>query len=303
MARTIFEALSKSFQAEGRRIASCRAVRATEVEQRIQALLQDGLLSRRVHEAYFGGMRFEPPASCGADASLLAVAAPHHRSIIVLDLPGGTLQASVPSTYLPDRIKARNSELLEAVLRPLGIGFEPATLPLKTLAAWAGLGAYGKDNVLRVEGMGSYARLDAWWVDADLGEARWSEPNRLERCESCGACIRACPNGCFRDGAFVIDASRCLTFLNEREGNFPGWVDAQAHTAAIGCLRCQEACPENAKYRRAVERRFVFDRLASQALLEGRPASALCSEAAGLIRLLELEGREDRLARNLSALL
>ncbi len=303
MADSVFEALTKSFQARGRRIASCEAARAKEVEERIQALLRDGLMDRRVHDAYFDGMRFHAPAAYGTDASILIAATPHYRSVLVLELPDGVLETTIPSTYLADRIKAENDALLVTVLGPLGLRFEPAALPLKTLAAWTALGAYGRDNVLRVEGMGSYARLDAWWVDADLGEAGWGPPRVLARCAACRACLRACPNGCFHDEGFLVDASRCLTFLNEGSEDLPRWLPAGAHTAAIGCLRCQEACPENARHRRAVERRYTFDAATSQALLEGKPAGALSPEAGELIRLLELEGREQRLARNLSALL
>lgn len=289
-----------TFQAEGRRVAACKAARAQEIEERIQELLREGLMDARVHQKYFSGMKYRPPASYGADASLLVAATPHQRSVVVLDLPTGTLEATVPSTYLADRIRARNEEIIRAALP--GRALEPANLPLKTLAARAGLGAYGKDNVLRVDGMGSYARLDAWWVDADLGEAFWGQPRTLERCAACSACVKACPNACFRQDAFVIDSSRCLTFLNEGFGAFPSWLPAHAHSAAIGCRRCQEACPENAPYRRGVERRYVFDRRTSQALIEGRPAATLEPQAAELIRLLELEGEEEKLARNLAAL-
>ncbi len=303
MADSIFKALKRLFQAEGRRIATCRAVRAKEVRERIQTLLREGHMDHRVHAAYFGGMRFVPPASYGLDASLLVVATPHQRSIISLDLPDGAVEATIPSTYLSDRIKAKNDVLLGMLLGPLGRSFESASLPLKTLAACAGLGAYGKDNVLRVDGMGSYARLDAWWVDLDLGEERWGPPQVLARCAHCGACVRACPNGCFQEDTFLLDTSRCLTFLNEGFGDFPNWLPAEAHSAAIGCLRCQEACPENVKHRAAVERVFVFDRRTSQALLEGRSTDSLPLEAADLLRTLELAGQEEKLARNLSALL
>jgi len=300
MSHTVFQDLIQEFQAEGRRIASCKAARAREIEERIQGLLGEGLLDRNVHGKYFGDMRFQAPASFAAHASLLVVATPHHRSVLVLDLPGGAFEATVPVTYLADRVKALNEQIIRAALQ--GRAFEPAILPLKTLAACAGLGAYGKDNVLRVDGMGSYARLDAWWVDADLGESGWGPPRTLERCAICGACLRACPTACFREEAFVMDASRCVTFLNEGSGGFPAWLPASAHSAAIGCLRCQEACPENAPLRRGVERRYVFDRRTSQALLEGKPAASLEPAAAELIRLLELEGQEEKLARNLAAL-
>jgi len=151
--------------------------------------------------------------------------------------------------------------------------------------------------------MGSYARLDAWWVDADLPEASWEAPKTLARCADCGACLRSCPNGCFREGVFSVGASRCLTFLNEGDGHFPVWLSPGAHSAAIGCLRCQEACPENARHRGSVERRFIFDPETSLAILNGRPAAELPPNAAELIRLLELEGHEKKLARNLSALM
>jgi hypothetical protein len=32
---------------------------------------------------------------------------------------------------------------------------------------------------------------------------------------SCGACVRACPNVCFTDSRFIIDATKCLTFINK----------------------------------------------------------------------------------------
>ncbi|HUI72049.1 MAG TPA: hypothetical protein VL354_16130 [Spirochaetia bacterium] len=243
----------------------------------------------QVHSAYFAGMKFDPPPRFGPDASILIVATPHRKSILVLNLPGGIEEAIVPATYLADRVNGKNNEVLASALGHDDRAFAPAVLPPKTLAAWTDLGAYGKDNVIRVPGMGSYARLDAWWVDADIGEAAWGEPKLIERCSSCaGPCIRACPNACFHEGSFYVDAARCLTFLNEGSPDFPEWLPHGAHSSAIGCLRCQDACPENARYTRLVERRFVYDERTSQAILEGKAADTLPSEAAQLIRLLEL---------------
>jgi hypothetical protein len=53
MVDSVRDALTRAFRAKGRRTAPCRAARAGEVEQRIQALLRDGLMDRRVHDAYF----------------------------------------------------------------------------------------------------------------------------------------------------------------------------------------------------------------------------------------------------------
>ena len=72
-------------------------------------------------------------------------------------------------------------------------GFEP---PLKTLAACAGLARYGRNNIAYVPGLGSYLMLAACCLsDAPPpDDAPWGEPQELERCERCSACLRACPD-------------------------------------------------------------------------------------------------------------
>ena len=77
-------------------------------------------------------------------------------------------------------------------------------------------------------------------------DAAWDEPLQLDRCERCSACLRACPGGAIRADRFLLQTDRCLTTVNEDEAPFPDWVDPAWHHCAVGCLRCQQACPENA---------------------------------------------------------
>ena len=76
--------------------------------------------------------------------------------------------------------------------------------------------------------------------------AAWDEPLQLDRCERCSACLRACPSGAIRADRFLLQTDRCLTSVNEDEAPFPDWVDPAWHHCAVGCLRCQQSCPENA---------------------------------------------------------
>jgi epoxyqueuosine reductase len=298
----LFAEMRKAFESESRRIAVCGAGRGRELKQRIESLHEEGKIHSGVYETYLTSIADSPPESVRGAESLLLVASPQGRSILVLDLPEGPFESVIPATYLVDRIRAKNRELLEGILGARGIAFGLARLPLKTFAGLSGLGRYGRDNVIRVEGMGSYVRLDAYWIRAALGEGRWGEPELLERCASCRACARACPYGCIRDEDFAVDASRCLTFWNECPDPFPAWLRPEAHNATVGCMRCQEACPENAPFRTSVDLRVQLDRQSSLGLMEGRPAAELPEGAALLVRALGFEGLEGALARNLKAL-
>ena len=91
--------------------------------------------------------------------------------------------------------------------------------------------------------------------------------------------------------------------VNEDRAPFPAWVDPAWHTCAVGCLRCQQVCPENADVELTVEPAETFDELESAAILATTDRSEL---AAGTLAKLErcgLDYSPDLIARNLRALL
>jgi epoxyqueuosine reductase len=263
-----------------------------------------GEISPEVFHKYLEGFTYAPPESLGGARSVLIVATPIGRTIVELDLEDGPISFFIPPTYGADAIIAEAEAFLDEKLGERGSAYAYAWLPLKSLAARSGLARYGRDNVLRFEGAGSFVRLDSWWTELDAEGEAWGPPRNLEGCDSCGACIAACPNGCFAKGRFLVDATKCLTFLNEGSAPFPTWVDARSHNAAVGCLRCQDACPENRNVPgREIYRRFVLDRESSRLLLAGRPVAELPPAAADAVRAAEMVDREANFARNLRALI
>jgi epoxyqueuosine reductase len=287
-----------------RRIALCSKSKLSEVNGELLTMYDSGGISPMVFEKYLKAFSYVPPANFSEAKSILLVATPIGRSIIELRLEQGSFEAVIPPTYGVDEALVENEVVLDEILGPRGKAYERSWLPMKTLAARMGLARYGRDNILRFEGAGSYVRLDAWWTGLDAEDEPWGPAQRLERCGACAACARACPNGCISEDKFLIDAGKCLTFMNEGNAPFPSWLRAGVHNAVVGCLRCQDACPENRNVLgREVYRRFILDRQASEALLAAKPYAELPAIAAEAVRAAEMIGCEDNLARNLRVLI
>jgi epoxyqueuosine reductase len=296
--------LRTSFERVGRKIALCSRQKLSEVAERLETLHSSDEISTEIFEKYLKNFSYSPPEILSRANSILLVASPIGRSILQLSLEEGHFDAVIPPTYGSDELIKENEAILDSILSTDSIGFARAWVPLKSLGANTGLGRYGRDNILRFEGAGSFVRLDAWWTELEEEGEYWGPARELERCATCGACVKACPNGCFSENKFLIDAAKCLTFMNEGSMPFPAWIHPDLHNAAVGCLRCQDTCPENRNTPGlAVYRRFILDREASESLLEGKPCAELPASAAAAVRAAEMVGSEKNLARNLHALI
>jgi len=182
----------------------------------------------------------------------------------------------VPPHYAGYRAVPRAiARKVDELLRPAGFGATFHEPPLKTLAACAGLARYGRNNITYVAGLGSWIQLAACVSDAPPpGDASWGEPQVLDRCERCTACLRACPTGAIGGDRFVLHTERCLTWHNESDDPFPEWLDPAAHHCAVGCLRCQQACPENARAGLVQAAPEWFDERETAAILAAGDAGA-----------------------------
>jgi epoxyqueuosine reductase len=306
--KELINLLRNTFAAQDRIIGLCSISVLPEVSRYLESKRSSGQISEFVYQRYLKGFEYAPPERLPSAKSLLLVVSPIGRSVIELDTPDGLFEAVIPPTYGAEELIDENEALFGPLLKEADLGFSRAWVPVKSIAARCGLGRYGRMNVLYFEGMGSYARIDAWWTELPAEGEPWGPPQNLERCAICGACERVCPADCFPHEGFIIDATQCITFLNEGDDDFPASLDPHAHTAAVGCLRCQDACPENrAVLGKSVYRRFTLSREASEALIAGRGAVGLPESSRpiseGVIRATEMVGHEGRLGRNLRALL
>jgi epoxyqueuosine reductase len=279
------------------------ATRLDDVTGRVAGVLASGDLPGPTVEHLAGETGFAWPANVTPARSVVVAATARPLTRATLTAGGRTHQIVVPPHYagyrtVPDGLAAA----LREALAPHGYTAERFEPPLKTLAACAGLARYGRNNIAYVADLGSYLMLAACACDAPPPPgAPWGKPLQLDRCDRCSACLRACPSGAIRVDRFLLQTDRCLTCVNESEAPFPDWVDPAWHHAAVGCLRCQQSCPENAAVDLLVDEPVVFDDEESAAVLSG--SGMVSPEVEVRLARCGLDYSPALIARNLGALL
>jgi len=317
-------AIDRAFREAGfhHRVVGVEVVQ--ELNETLAMLLDRELLSESLYAEYAGSMQFAPPPGMGEVRSLVVVATPSPPVKVLFHLGTGPVEAIIPPTYISSAVRARCQELLSGILGPAGFSAARVPVPAKLLAVRTGLAEYGRNNIAYVIGLGSFFRLDTFATDADLipaGEPRgglsrfivggldpvsghWSAPRRMGSCSACKACYHACPTGCIPHPweGVVIDVKRCLTYLDEHEGEWPDWLGPASHDSLVGCMRCQRACPTNKHHFRREARVAEFDQAETALILKNLPAEELPAPLRAKLEQLDLDGYSTVLGRNLLAL-
>ncbi len=276
-----------------------------ELRDRVAGILASGELPGPTARRIAGELASAWPDGVPEARSVVVAATRRPLTRATLTVAGEPREVVVPPHYagyrsVPDGLAETLGEAL-AASGHRAARFEP---PLKTLATCAGLARYGRNNVAYVPGLGSYLMLAACATDAPPPpEAAWGEPLQLDRCERCTACLRACPSGAIRPDRFLLQTDRCLTAVNEDEAPFPGWVDPAWHHCAVGCLRCQQSCPENAAVELRVAAAETFDEHETKAILAAARGDELPAVTRGKLERCGLDYSPVLIARNLRALL
>jgi epoxyqueuosine reductase len=275
------------------------------LRSRVAEVLASGGLPGPTADHLASEVDFTVPSAIAGVRSIVVGATPRPLTRATLTLGGETHEVVVPPHYAGYRTVPRGlvTTLVEALTRSdhTAAGFEP---PLKTLAAYAGLARYGRNNIAYVKGLGSYLMLAACATDAPPPAASvWEEPRLLDRCARCSACLRACPSEAIRTDRLLLHTDRCLTTANEDEAPFPDWVDPAWHHTAVGCLRCQQTCPENAAVDLHIAPAEVFDEAESAAILAATPSGELAEETREKLARCGLDYSPKLIARNLRALI
>ena len=272
-----------------------------DLKSEITSLYQQGLFDEEFFAEELRGFDFATSASLPGAKSLIIVAAPQAPVRVTFKPDGKELACIVPPTYsyATDR---QIEDLLRLQLEPAGYQVKKAVIPWKLLAVRSGLARYGKNNITYVEGLGSFYRLVAFISDLPCREDSWGELQTLKDCSECDACAKACPGGAIGADRFLLHAERCLTFHNERQADFPAWLNPAWHHCLVGCMVCQKVCPANQNFRKLAVEGPVFSETETAAILRGTSRDEFPQGAVQKLEALDIIGYAEVLGRNLDVL-
>lgn len=286
------------------RVVSVQHLR--ELEEGIESHRREGRFEEEFDRTRLSFFRYSPPDTISKPQSLIIVAVPRPQTAAVFTWRGRKVSLVIPPTYTDYRkIAQRVADLLTEILEPFDCQVALSLLPLKSLAARSGLAAYGRNNICYVSGMGSFLELVGLYSNLPCYDDTWRDPQMMEPCRKCRACLNHCPSGAISEERFLLRAERCLSFHNEQPGNipFPSWINPSWHNCLMGCMLCQRVCPEDKKFWSWTEDNEEFSEEETTLLLQGSPRDRLAKETIDKLERLDIIDDLELLPRNLGVFL
>ena len=121
------------------------------------------------------------------------------------------------------------------------IHVDSGPLPERKLALAAGIGRLGKNGCIISDRFGSFFNIGCMVVDCEIADAGAAICRPLVGCDDCGACVKACPTGVFKDN----DYAKCISAITQKKGELSEWEQAAMGNHLFGCDICQFVCPCN----------------------------------------------------------
>jgi epoxyqueuosine reductase len=298
----LLQELHSKLDEEGCRGRTVSVRHLCDLREDIERNRTGGLLNEEFYQERLTHFSFTPADVLPGAESLIVVAAPQPQIKVVFTWHGESTQVIVPPTYTNETDK-KVERTLSHVLNHHGYHIARASIPLKLLAVRSGLGDYGRNNICYVPGMGSFHRLVAYYSDIPCSDENWREPQMMERCQNCQACLRICPTGAIAADRFLVRAERCITFHNERPTGFPAWIDRSWHNCLVGCMRCQKVCPKNNGFLDWIQGDLAFSEEETSCILNSTSVDRFPPETAKKLEQLNLLEDSLLLGRNLGMLL
>jgi epoxyqueuosine reductase len=252
--------------------------------------------------------KFVPANLSFKPRSLISVVMPSHKTKFQFSYRGKLVDCAVPPAQ--NNFYNNNDRVLRYIsdyLSPLGFAIVKAeTLPQKLLAVHCGLGLYGRNNICYNDEFGSYAQIMTYLSDLPCEEREWFPIRRMKICETCGACVKACPTKAIDANRMLIDSDKCVTKYNENPGEFPDWLPKDVHSCIVGCMNCQDCCPANSQNKDSVNIGAVFTENETATVTSNMDDSPYPDSIAAKIEasgLLQEFAKPDVFSRNLVAFL
>ncbi len=122
----------------------------------------------------------------------------------------------------------------------------------RELAVRAGVGYYGKNNLVINDDYGSFIFLGHILTDLDLDPSERVE----NKCGDCDLCLKACPTGAL-EAPYRVNPKKCISYLTQTKDNIPEELRRKMGIKLYGCDTCQLVCPKNKGIRKSCHEDFI----------------------------------------------
>jgi epoxyqueuosine reductase len=245
-----------------------------EARKKLEDRKSSGMIDAKFFDENLTKFRYLEGTGITKPECVVIVAVPSPISVLPVTIGERRIDALIPPTYV--RYNQTFADVL-ADMRENALGknvqAEVLKAPLKSLAVHMSLVSYGRNNITYATGLGSGHQLCGYIVGSVEGQIEGcaiaeGRETMLERCTTCRACVEVCPTGAIREDRFLISAERCFTLLSESRKPMPAWAAPPKALCLIGCLACQQVCPENKGRLKTVPSGVEFTAEETEAVME-----------------------------------
>lgn len=182
------------------------------------------------------------PADAKAALVLALVHRPSEPQLDWWDYNPGRTRGNRQLMRIAENLQQWMGKELSINARPLPYRLEHGGILLKDTAVLAGLGTFGKNNLVITRPFGPRVRLRGLFLDAELEP---TGPVDFDPCEGCDMpCRRACPEQAFKDGFY--SRALCDLKMAEAEANevvIDHWeADGSPSRVRKYCRACELSC-------------------------------------------------------------
>lgn len=238
------QALALGFEAVG----IARAEELTDEARKLEQWLHRGLHGSMGYMANYFEQRIDPRRLVEGARSVVSLLFNYYSPKQQIDADAPKISMYAHGKDYHDVLKGKLRQLLADLQAKIGdingrCFVDSAPILERQWAERAGLGWQGKHTLLISPRRGSYFFLAELVLDIEL---EYDAPFGRDHCGTCRRCIDACPTQAIDQKGFLLDASKCISYLTiELREAIPDEFRGRMDNWMFGCDVCQQVCPWN----------------------------------------------------------